>query len=266
MARLLLVSHLNPLLTIAPFSATVDELTASPHQRSVLTEEQCVQRQRTWRSHLTPSHLRVRRLAGSDWHAKNAQKEHNNGVLHTVLTFFIGEGPAILTQLPSLFLHFLTQNVECQNGSSMQPTQAPNPQERDRPARLYQPSPTTSRKRFLTLCSSNSSSEDVPEDIPRGTHRLFLDKEDEELTIWTVFTRNVPSAGHRAHVHDVPRIQKGPHPFPARALLKLAVDLVSLPRPQSTSPIRPLPAAIHMSPKSGDQLPLDMEMLSSTSP
>ena len=49
--------------------------------------------------------------------------------------------------------------------------------------RLYQPSPTTSRKRFLTLCSSNSSSEDVPEDIPHGTHRLFVNQEEEELTI-----------------------------------------------------------------------------------
>ena len=45
-----------------------------PSQRSVLTEEQSVQRQMTWWSHLTPSHLRVRRLAGSDWHSKKCVK------------------------------------------------------------------------------------------------------------------------------------------------------------------------------------------------
>ena len=69
----------------------------------------------------------------------------------------LSQRQAAVTRLPRL-LHFRTTGLE-PDGSSMPPAQPPNPQERPSPP--DQPCPTTSRARFSTLCSPDSSSEDV---------------------------------------------------------------------------------------------------------
>ena len=49
----------------------------------------------------------------------------------------------------------------------------------------------------------------------------LYEDEEEELTIWPVFTGNVPSTGRREHAQDIPRIQKGPRPFPTSPFCKI---------------------------------------------
>ena len=50
---------------------------------------------------------------------------------------------------------------------------------------------------------------------PRRWSAPSFFEEEEELTLWPVFTGTVPSAGRRTQFQDIPRIQKGPTPFPA---------------------------------------------------
>ena len=49
---------------------------------------------------------------------------------------------------------------------------------------------------------------------------LLYEDEEEERTIWPVFTGNVPSTGRREHAQDIPRIQKGPRPSQHRPSAK----------------------------------------------
>ena len=96
------------------------------------------------------------------------------------------------------------------DGSSVIPAQAPNPQERDGPA---------SQTNLAPLLRAKSSRHCAPRTplppksiVPKVHHlpaesRVFLHDEEEEL--------HVPAAGRRAHSHDIPKIQKRPHPIPA---------------------------------------------------
>ena len=47
-------------------------------------------------------------------------------------------------------------------------------------------------------------------------HHL-LNEEKEELAVRPVLLREIPEAGCRAQSHNIPCIQKGPHPFPGKA-------------------------------------------------
>ena len=98
--------------------------------------------------------------------------------------------------------------------------------------------------------------------------RLFLYEEGKELAVWPTCTRKAPSAGRRAHSHDIPGIQKGLQPFPARPFPTFSQILRVFFSAQLSSSIPSLPAQnvdvavqsyLHMSPKSGDKFPLDSE-------
>ena len=75
--------------------------------------------------------------------------------------------------------------------------------------------------KLSTLCSPFLGRTHAVLSITLKTHNVLvvcrlLSKEHEELVVRPLVLRDIPDAGCRAQTHNIPRIQRRPHSFPAR--------------------------------------------------
>ena len=73
--------------------------------------------------------------------------------------------------------------------------------------------------KFSTIGSPSSSEKDLPSSVSRSETTAFswiVGKGTEELVVRPILLQDIPDAGCRAQSHNIPRIQKRSHSFPAR--------------------------------------------------